>query len=171
MRLSDRPLLAIRPSLTALALLFAASPAFASSDESQFVCEPIGDGHYVVTVSSEDSETAKAVYMLDGDHEDMGEPQEIELKIAVSGSGFRYVGGGIEFHGKGDEGILTEGEEKVTCSLLVAPDIEDEDDRVDEMFDDADWPPHRHEYGNTNTNRERSNSGSGGGTQSHGTNR
>ncbi len=44
------------------------------------------------------------------------------LRSAISGSGFRYVGQGYEFHGKADDAVFTQpGRTPVSCRAAAAP--------------------------------------------------
>ena len=100
-----------------LMAFFTTQPVYASFDD-QFVCGAIGDGNYTVTISSKDSSRAMAVYALGGDQAS-GDTQAtgVPLRAAATGSGFRYVGEGLEFHGKGNRATLTDtrANESVNC--------------------------------------------------------
>lgn len=90
-------------ALIATSLSMATTSAFANED--RFVCDAIGDGNFVVTFPENGSDEAFASYALDGQA-----PTSLPTRLvpAQSGSGFRYVGPGIEFHGKGNAGLLTD---------------------------------------------------------------
>lgn len=98
-------------------LITLSTPVFASGD--RFVCEAIGDGNYVVTFPDNNGTEAFASYALDGQA-----PTEPATRLtpAQSGSGFRFVGPGIEFHGKANAGLLTDtgAGETVPCRLETA---------------------------------------------------
>ena len=99
----------------AIGFLASSVSAFASFDD-QFVCGPFGDGEFVVTLSSADPDVAVARFTLGADNGGGGFVQP--LNSVVTGAGFRYVGGSIEFVGNGTDATLIDGPNAASCVFL-----------------------------------------------------
>ena len=101
-------------------LLVPAAMAVASPD-NQYRCGPFGDGDYLVSVSTEDPSQASAEYQLGGEHgADNFRQQLIEVS---TNSGFRYVGGSIEFNGNETTATLTDAGTTESCVFLGADGV------------------------------------------------
>ncbi|RKF13962.1 hypothetical protein D6850_12305 [Roseovarius spongiae] len=84
-----------------------------------FECEAVDDGAWRVFILDETPDIATAVFKL-GLDSGGGESSPYEMERAVSGSGFRYLGEGLEFIGKSDDAMLIDGEEKMHCGVAPA---------------------------------------------------
>ncbi len=109
----------MKTPLAALVLAGLATAATAS-ETTRFVCTAMGDGNYSVYLAPETPDKAIAIYELGIDSGNTS--SEITLKSAITGSGFRYVGDGIEFRGKGEVATLTDGAMQATCVVYIAGD-------------------------------------------------
>lgn len=109
----------MKSPLAALVLTGLATAA-AASETTRFVCTAMGDGNYSVYLAPETPDEAIAIYELGVDSGNTS--SEITLVSALTDSGFRYVGEGIEFRGKSDVATLTDGAMQATCVVYMAGD-------------------------------------------------
>ncbi|KAG1700579.1 Trk system potassium uptake protein TrkA [Nymphon striatum] len=94
--------------------------AHASIDD-QFMCDAIGDGNYVITISSSDSKTAEAVYSLGLDSPSIGDGAEPVVLVAeILDEGFKYTGEGVEFIGSGNQAFLVDTKAKVVVKCTAS---------------------------------------------------
>lgn len=100
-----------------VAALSFAAPAYASVDD-QFTCDALGDGNYMVAISSQDSSKATAQYTLSGEYAGEGQTIVTPMQQVIAGSGARYAGLGLIFHAKGNSGILQTAAGTVNCSFV-----------------------------------------------------
>ncbi|MBV0912874.1 SH3 domain-containing protein [Anianabacter salinae] len=88
----------------------------AQAAQAVFVCDGIGDGSYIVMIESPNTDSAQAIYLLGMDNG--GGASVTPMQAAVTGSGFRYVGGALELRGKGAAATLTDNGFEVPCETF-----------------------------------------------------
>ena len=99
--------------------------AHASLDD-QYTCDAIGDGNYVLTISSADSKKAEAIYVLGLDSPSAADESElINLDAEILDEGFKYTGDGIEFVGSGKQAFLVDTKAKVVVKCSVTAQASD----------------------------------------------
>jgi len=140
----------MRHHVTGLALaisggLALATPAQASLND-QFVCDAVGDGHFVVMIMAMDGQSATVRYELSGEYADQAqaEPPQRMTKVP-SASGEKYAGAGYVFHAKGTDGTLTydlNSNGGKTANCRFAGDPGEQEDGAGEASVDAAGSPH-----------------------------
>ncbi len=88
----------------------------AQAVQAVFVCDGIGDGRFIVTIQSPNTDYAEAIYVLGADFGGTGTVSG--LQAAPTGSGFRYFGDGIEVYGKGSDVRLATGGDEIACDVF-----------------------------------------------------
>ena len=95
----------------------------AASERKEYICDAIGDGNYVVAISSENPANAFAVYSLGGDLADINNTADrIILKPAFTGFEFNYKSKDVQFAGVEDKAFLIDNgsQSVVQCQLQAS---------------------------------------------------
>ena len=91
-----------------------------ASPGDQFICDAIGDGNYVVTISSQNSKNASATYTIGSENTEADKGESVNLTAEILDDGFKYKGDGIEFVGSNNLAFIidTQAGVVVKCSIV-----------------------------------------------------
>ena len=86
----------------------------------QFVCDAIGDGNYVVTISANDPKNASAAYSIGSENAGSDNVDAVALTAEILDDGFKYKGIGIEFVGSNNLAFLIDAQAGVVVKCTIA---------------------------------------------------